>query len=119
MKTEHFKKKLEEERLMIESELASVGRRNPDDPNDWEPANEVPTEALAEMEERAGEIMEFSDNAALEASLESRLAKIRTALTRIDDGTYGICTVCGAAIEEARLEASPSATTCIAHRDTE
>ena len=33
------------------------------------------------------------------------------ALARLDDGTYGICIVCGLSIPAARLEARPSATT--------
>ena len=33
------------------------------------------------------------------------------ALARLDDGTYGICVVCGLPIPAARLEARPSATT--------
>jgi DnaK suppressor protein len=38
---------------------------------------------------------------------------IRTTLNRIEDGSYGLCSKCGAAINPARLEALPTATTCI------
>ena len=34
--TEHFKKKLEEEKAKIIAELETVGRINPDNPEDWE-----------------------------------------------------------------------------------
>jgi DnaK suppressor protein len=37
------------------------------------------------------------------------------ALRRLDDGTYGTCEVCGVAIDEARLEAIPTARTCEDH----
>lgn len=40
-------------------------------------------------------------------------AKIREALKRIDEGTYGICEICGGEISEKRLEARPVATCCI------
>jgi DnaK suppressor protein len=41
------------------------------------------------------------------------LDEIRAALTRIDDGAYGVCLRCGAEIPAARLEAMPTATLCI------
>ncbi len=34
---------------------------------------------------------------------------------RIEDGTYGVCTVSGEEIETERLEADPAAKTCKAH----
>ena len=40
------------------------------------------------------------------------LAQIETALKRIEEGTYGMCTVTGQAIEYARLEAIPTTTKC-------
>jgi len=36
MKIEHFKKKLEEEKTRLETELGNIGRRNPAVPDDWE-----------------------------------------------------------------------------------
>ncbi|MCX7835101.1 MAG: TraR/DksA family transcriptional regulator [bacterium] len=53
------------------------------------------------------------DKAILLASREGRyLAKIEAALKRIEDGTYGICTVFNRPIEYARLEAIPTTTKC-------
>jgi len=42
------------------------------------------------------------------------LAEVEAALLRVDAGTYGICEVCGRPIAEGRLEARPTARTCIA-----
>lgn len=39
--------------------------------------------------------------------------KIREALERIENGTYGICEDCGGDISEARLKARPVTTQCI------
>ena len=39
--------------------------------------------------------------------------KIREALTRIEDGSFGICEMCGEEISEKRLEARPVTTLCI------
>ena len=41
------------------------------------------------------------------------ISKIREALERIDDGTYGICESCGEDISEKRLRARPVTTLCI------
>jgi RNA polymerase-binding protein DksA len=41
------------------------------------------------------------------------LAKVEDALSRIDEGTYGTCDVCGEAIPVARLEALPYTKMCV------
>ena len=41
------------------------------------------------------------------------ISKIREALDRIDDGTFGICESCGEDISEKRLKARPVTTLCI------
>jgi DnaK suppressor protein len=59
----------------------------------------------------------------LDATLEERaresLAQVERALARMDEGTYAICTRCGAPIAEARLEAVPSAELCISCKERE
>ena len=49
----------------------------------------------------------------LEENAEHLLAKVESALGRIDDGTYGTCVVCGRKIDDERLQAVPYATLCI------
>lgn len=41
------------------------------------------------------------------------IVKIREALERIDNGTYGICDVCGEEISTKRLKVRPVTTQCI------
>lgn len=41
------------------------------------------------------------------------IQKMREAIQRIDDGTYGICQACGGEISEKRLMARPVTTLCI------
>jgi DnaK suppressor protein len=41
------------------------------------------------------------------------IGKIKEALARIDDGSFGICEECGADISEERLKARPVTTLCI------
>lgn len=47
-------------------------------------------------------------------SLESTLARTERALTKLDEGTYGTCDVCGRAIAEKRLRAMPDSVMCVA-----
>ncbi|MDO5554618.1 MAG: TraR/DksA C4-type zinc finger protein [Planctomycetia bacterium] len=42
-----------------------------------------------------------------------RVQEIDDALSRIEDGTYGVCENCGSRIPKARLEALPYAAVCI------
>jgi DnaK suppressor protein len=45
---------------------------------------------------------------------ERQLAEVEEALVRVADGSYGTCAVCGRPIPAARLEARPTARTCVA-----
>lgn len=40
-------------------------------------------------------------------------AEARRSVERLDDGTYGVCSSCGGAIEPERLEAVPEADSCM------
>jgi DnaK suppressor protein len=46
-------------------------------------------------------------------SLEAGLERTERALAKLDDGTYGLCDVCGQPIAEKRLAAMPDAVTCV------
>ncbi len=54
------------------------------------------------------EVLDYLGNAAL---LEITL--IKQAITRIDNGLYGICEVCGESINSERLTAMPHSCMCI------
>lgn len=41
------------------------------------------------------------------------ISKVQEAIKRIDDGTYGICEICGEEISQKRLEVRPVTTSCI------
>ena len=47
-------------------------------------------------------------------SLETGLARTERALAKLDEGTYGICDVCGEPIAPARLRALPDSVLCVA-----
>jgi RNA polymerase-binding transcription factor DksA len=50
--------------------------------------------------------------AAYRGTLERILTEVRTALFRLNDGSYGTCAGCQRGIPLARLELRPWATTC-------
>jgi RNA polymerase-binding transcription factor DksA len=49
----------------------------------------------------------------LATELRESLDEVEAALKRLDDGTYGLCEVCGKPIGADRLEAMPAARLCI------
>ncbi len=63
--------------------------------------------------DRGTDMFEREKNITLVETLGARLEQVRHALRRIDEGTYGLCEVCGQPINPERLDALPSATTCI------
>lgn len=64
-------------------------------------------------DENATEVEEYTDNLALEISLEKQLKDINGALEKISTGTYGYCENCKQEINSERLLAYPAAKTCI------
>lgn len=71
----------------------------------------------ADFEEQAGDLEGQEQLERLEASALKELGAIDAALGRIAAGTYGICVKCGEPIARKRLEAVPTATTCVACKD--
>lgn len=47
-----------------------------------------------------------------------QLEELDRALVKLDEGTYGVCDRCGAAIPEGRLEVHPTAVLCVACAST-
>ncbi|HLP44231.1 MAG TPA: TraR/DksA C4-type zinc finger protein [Candidatus Nanoarchaeia archaeon] len=114
---QNFKNKLESEKKLLETELASVGRRNPDNPGDWEATPADPDETTkADTNDEGTRIEEYEDKTAILKQLETRFNEVEAALGKIASGTgYGVCEVGGEPIESDRLEANPAATTCKTH----
>lgn len=112
---EYFKGKLEEEKNLLETELEKVGRRNPDNPSDWEALPTDKEASQADENVTADNIENYEDNVAIVNTLETRYSDLKTALEKIDSGKYGLCEICGEEIDEERLEANPSARDCRKH----
>lgn len=115
MKTEEFKKRLLDEKTRLEQELGGVGRRNPANPSDWEPVPPADITTEADPVDAAEYSTNFDTNASIVADLETRYNEVLGAIARLEDGSYGVCSVGGEKIETARLEADPAARTCVKH----
>ena len=63
--------------------------------------------------ERAAELENDEVLEGLDDMGRAEVQAIREALRRIEDGTYGFCVECHEPIDEKRLEATPTAKTCI------
>ncbi len=100
---EHFRKilntKLEE--LLQEAEKTVSGMNRADDDHFPDPTDR------ASLETDRNFILRVRDR---ERKL---IVKVKEALKRIEEGTYGICEICGEPISEKRLEARPVTTSCI------
>ena len=68
----------------------------------------------ADWSEQANQLEEIEVADGLEQVRADEARDIRAALQRLRDGSYGVCAKCGGDIAEARLEALPTATLCIA-----
>jgi len=110
-----LKAKLEAERALLESELKGLGRKNPENAADWEATPPELNNSSADKNDVADRMEEFEGNFATEGELEARLKDTTDALGKIEQGTYGVCEKGGEPIEAARLNANPSARTCIHH----
>ncbi len=114
-KLKYFEEKLKSERKLLEDELKTVGRRNPNNPADWEPTYSTLDTDSADQLEVADELEEYQNNIAILNNLELKYNEVLKAIEKIHHTKYGICEVGGELIEEERLEANPAAKTCKKH----
>jgi RNA polymerase-binding protein DksA len=99
-----------EEKAKLEEELSRFAQRNPNNSEDFN----ADFPQLGEKEdENASEVAEYSKDLTLERTLEASLRDVNKALDRMKDGTYGTCKYCGKPIDEKRLMARATSTSCI------
>ena len=109
--TRVFRARLEEERARLTNAAEFLERENP-----------------GSLEDELGEVAAGNDNhlgdlatatydreldEGLEEGVQQTLSDIELALSKIEDGTYGTCEVCGKPIGAERLAAIPWARLCI------
>jgi DnaK suppressor protein len=60
--------------------------------------------------------LEAQDYEAVLSDAARTLDDVDRALERLDAGTYGTCEVCGESIDDDRLVARPTVSTCLRHQ---
>lgn len=94
---------------------------------DADARRELHDRASADAGENAAGVMDFGDAGAEASEKMDRDLTVRTlrrrrdqteaALARIDEGTFGACRVCGAQIDDERLEIRPETEFCREHAE--
>ena len=110
MDVDDARERLESEQARVEGLIeglkAELGTSENDDISELADYDQHPADTATETFERE------KDLSILE-QLENELAELQAALSRVDEGTYGIDEVTGEPIDPARLEALPTARTNI------
>ena len=112
--TEMYKIRLGKELSLVEDELKEVGKKDPDT-GEWEAVETEIDSDHADDNDVASNLESYEENGGIIEALRTRYTNITTALQKIEKGTYGICEIGGEEISEERLNANPSARTCVAH----
>jgi RNA polymerase-binding transcription factor DksA len=107
--TEPFRTRLEQEKQRVEGLIGEL-REELGDSNESDQVGELADYDQHPADE-GSETFEREKDLSILESLEAELAEIEAALARIDDGTYGVDEVTGDPIDEARLDALPTART--------
>ena len=107
--TELFRKRLIEERKRVQEAIDYLHEENPgsiqDETQDSTADNHPGDMATVTFDRELDYTLEENEGRLLQA--------IDAALTRMDDGSYGVCVSCGQPIGAERLEALPWTTQCI------
>jgi DnaK suppressor protein len=109
---------LTEKLAQVTEELAHIATHD-EHTDDWV-AIPVGTEtAEADETDEADVVEEWNERRATVSVLETDYRNLKRALSKIAEGSYGVCEISGQPIEDKRLLANPAARTCIAHMDEE
>ena len=102
---EEMKQKLLEEKDRLEKELGITG-------------NDEGTYQFPEFgdkdDENAQEVSLFVSQLSVTETLKKELRDVNKALALIGEGKYGVCKYCNEIIDERRLRARPTSTSCVA-----
>lgn len=112
---EQVKKMLLDEKAKLEKELSKFAKRKPDEADDYDAT--FPNYGDKE-DENAAEVADYVVNLSMEENLEKLLRDVNQSLERLEKGEYGICKYCHKPIEEKRLLARPTSSSCMGCKKT-
>lgn len=110
-----IKNRLQEEKEKLQDELAQFTTQNPKSSGDYDT---IFPEYGDDLEDNAQEVTDYLANKPLELTLEKSLRDVKTALKRLTEGAYGICKYCDKPIDEKRLSARPTSSSCVSCKKT-
>lgn len=101
---------LSAEKSNLEKELAKFSKITHDNPGDF--TSNFPNFGDKE-DENAAEVAEYAANLSLEDTLEKSLRDVVSALSRLEKKSYGLCKYCHKPIDQRRLLARPTSSSCV------
>jgi RNA polymerase-binding protein DksA len=104
-----LKAHLEQELVRLEAEVAAIESEDRDTLSEASGENAY----RDHMADQGSATFERELDMTLEENLRQLLTDVRSALGRIEAGTYGLCERCSAVIPIERMEAVPTASLCI------
>jgi DnaK suppressor protein len=107
---EEIKKKLLNKKEELLEDLKDISKK---DSHETDNRTAAFPEYGDKPDENAQEISEYSTVIVAERVLEKSIEEIDEALKRMEKGEYGDCKYCGCKINKKRLEARPTASSCI------
>ena len=112
---ERIKTQLKEQKIRLEQDLKDMGFH----PGSKAPKTpDYPESGGNSDDDNASEVTTLADEISLGEKLEDELKDTIKAIKAIDDGTYGTCKYCGQLIDEKRLTARPTSSSCIECKKT-
>lgn len=106
---------LETEEKKLKDELGQFSKPNPHVKDDYD--TNYP-EYGDDMEDNAQEVTDYISNKPLEISLEKSLRDVHASQERLKKGAYGVCKYCDEPIDEKRLLARPTSSSCVSCKKT-
>ena len=107
---ERFKKRLEEEKVRLEEQIADYERVLEEARLTESSSDRSPDPGNAEASSMK---LEYAKELSIVQNTLDLLSKAERALERIEAGTYGICESCGRSIPVERLDVLPYSTLCV------
>lgn len=104
-----------EEKAKIERELAKFSKKKSNADDDFDTT--FPDYGDKE-DENAAEVADYVVNLSLEENLEKALRDTNQSLKRLEEEKYGICKYCNKPIEEKRLLARLTSSSCMSCKKT-
>lgn len=98
VKLQQYKKELLAQQRRLEKDLAQI------------PDHEEYGDTI---DENAQEVETMESNRVTKVNLNQALKEVKEALSKIGQGTYGLCEQCHQAIPEERLQANPTSKFCL------